>query len=72
MKKQVAQRVQKYPLISQLQALQILKNGDEVEVSLVSAELYKVKNNFSRSFFQKIIPLCVVSIQEWFVIKSWL
>ena len=29
----------------------------------------KIKNVFSRSFFQKILPLCMVSIQEHFIIK---
>ena len=30
------------------------------------------KNAFSRRFFQKILPLFMVSVQEWFVIKIWL
>ena len=34
--------------------------------------LLTAKNVFSMSFFQKILPLCMVSIQERFVIKSGL
>ena len=32
----------------------------------------KVKNVFSRSFFKKILALCMVSIQGHFIIKSGL
>ena len=39
-------------------------------VSILCTHFLKVKNVFSRRFFQKIMPLCMVSIQEQFLIKS--
>ena len=34
--------------------------------------LFESQKVFSRRFFQKILPLCMVSIQERFLIKSGL
>ena len=38
----------------------------------LSWPIFKTVSLFSRMFFWKILPLCMVSIQEWFMIKSGL
>ena len=34
--------------------------------------LFEGQKCFFKSFFQKILPLCMISFQEWFIIKSGL
>ena len=36
----------------------------------ISYPILEGQNRFLRSFFCKFSPLCMVSIQEWFIIKS--
>ena len=35
-------------------------------------QIFEAQKRFLRSFFYKFLTLCMVSIQERFVIKSWL
>ena len=68
-----AQKVQKYALNSQLQALQILKNDDEVENWRLSSFLLAVqKKIFNTTYPHKIVQINYTSWADLFIVVPYL